>query len=152
MFVAHSKNRRPKKSDAAIADVLREVSADKLHAYVDMLAFPRHYVAEKKANTRARDLLLKGLHSFGYAPLRLQGSNSRSGGVILKKPRRAKNLKRRGRRERRDDTFLFFLRVSANSAFDLLLVAARARRVLSVAVFFESDLKQAPHDFVSCLP
>ena len=73
MIVAHSTHRRPKKPDAAIADILSEVSADKLHAYVDMLAFPRHYVAEHKANTRARDLLLKCLDGFGYAPLRLQG-------------------------------------------------------------------------------
>lgn len=72
MLVAHSKNRRPKATNATIADTLRSVSADKLHAYVDVLAFPRHYVAERKANVRARDLLLRLLRSFGYAP-RLQG-------------------------------------------------------------------------------
>jgi Zn-dependent M28 family amino/carboxypeptidase len=73
MLVAHSKNRRPKAADAAIADVLRGVSADKLRAYVDVLAFPRHYVAERKANVHARDLLLRLLQSFGYTP-QLQGS------------------------------------------------------------------------------
>ncbi len=73
MFVAHSKNRRPKATDADIADVLRGVSAEALHAYVDLLAFPRHYVAERKANVHARDLLLRLLRSFGYTP-RLQGA------------------------------------------------------------------------------
>lgn len=73
MLVAHSKNRRPKAIDAAIADVLRGVSADRLYAYVDLLAFPRHYVAERKANVHARDLLLRLLRSFGYTP-HLQGS------------------------------------------------------------------------------
>ena len=68
MKVAHSKNRRLNPSDAAIADVLRGVSQDNLRAYVDLLAFPRHYVAERKANEHARDLLLKVLRSFGYAP------------------------------------------------------------------------------------
>jgi Zn-dependent M28 family amino/carboxypeptidase len=37
-----------------------------------MLAFPRHYVAEKRANRRARDLLLRRARSFGYTPF-LQG-------------------------------------------------------------------------------
>src|SRR5437879_4092469 len=73
MLVAHAKNRRPKKTDAAIADVLRGVSPEKLFAYVDLLAFPRHYVAERPANVHARDLLVKLLRGFGYAP-RLQGS------------------------------------------------------------------------------
>jgi Zn-dependent M28 family amino/carboxypeptidase len=73
MFVASSKNRRPRATDAAIADVLHGVSSEKLRAFVDMLAFPRHYVAEKKANIRARDLLLKLLGNFGYAP-QLQGT------------------------------------------------------------------------------
>ena len=73
MFVAHSKNRRSKATNASIADVLRGVSADRLLAYVDMLAFPRHYVAERKANVHARDLLLRLLRSFGYTP-HLQGT------------------------------------------------------------------------------
>jgi Zn-dependent M28 family amino/carboxypeptidase len=38
-----------------------------------MLAFPRHYVAERQANVRARDLLLKLLQTFGYSP-QLQGA------------------------------------------------------------------------------
>jgi Zn-dependent M28 family amino/carboxypeptidase len=74
MLVVHSKNRRPKARDAGIADVLRGVSAERLRAYVDMIAFPRHYVAERKANVRARDLLLKLLHGFGYTSPILQGS------------------------------------------------------------------------------
>jgi Zn-dependent M28 family amino/carboxypeptidase len=73
MLVAHSKNRRSKAIDAAIAGVLRGVSVEKLRSYVDMLAFPRHYVADRKANVRARDLLLRLLRSFGYTP-RLQGA------------------------------------------------------------------------------
>src|SRR5439155_16877997 len=35
--------------------------------------FPRHYVAERKANVHARDILLRLLRSFGYTPL-LQGA------------------------------------------------------------------------------
>ena len=50
-----------------IVDVLREVSPDKLLAYVDLLAFPRHYIAEKQANIHARDLLMRLLAGFGYA-------------------------------------------------------------------------------------
>jgi Zn-dependent M28 family amino/carboxypeptidase len=73
MLPAYSRNRRPKPTDIRLADVLRGVSREKLFAFVDMLAFPRHYVAEKKANVRARDLLLKLLRNFGYAPA-LQGS------------------------------------------------------------------------------
>ncbi len=73
MYVAHSKNRRPKAADASIADVLHGVSSERLFAYVDMLAFPRHYVAERKANVHARDLLLRLLRSFGYTP-HLQGT------------------------------------------------------------------------------
>lgn len=73
MYVAHSKNRSPKTTDANIADVLRGVSTERLHAYVDMLALPRHYVAERKANVHARDLLLRLLRSFGYTP-HLQGT------------------------------------------------------------------------------
>jgi Zn-dependent M28 family amino/carboxypeptidase len=73
MLVAHSKNRRPKATDAAIIDVLRGVSSDRLFAFVDMLAFGRHCLAERNANDRARDLLLKLLGNFGYTPL-LQGT------------------------------------------------------------------------------
>jgi Zn-dependent M28 family amino/carboxypeptidase len=73
MRVAHSKHRRPKSPDAAIADILRGVSPERLRAYLDLVAFPRHFVAEKSANVRARDLLLGLLRSFGYVP-RLQGT------------------------------------------------------------------------------
>ncbi len=73
MLVAHSKNRRPQPTDAAVANVLSAVSPDNLFAYVDVLAFPRHYLAEKQANLHARDLLLRMLEGFGYAPV-LQGS------------------------------------------------------------------------------
>jgi Zn-dependent M28 family amino/carboxypeptidase len=38
-----------------------------------MLSFPRHYVAERQANVRARDMLLRLLHDFGYT-LHLVGS------------------------------------------------------------------------------
>jgi Zn-dependent M28 family amino/carboxypeptidase len=73
MRVAQSKNRRPKATDAGMADVVRGVSSERLRAYVDLLAFPRHYVAERKANVHARDLLLRLLRSFGYTP-HLQGT------------------------------------------------------------------------------
>ena len=54
--------------------MLRDVSAERLRAYVEMIAFPRHYLAERRANVRARDLLLKLLHGFGYPSPVLQGS------------------------------------------------------------------------------
>jgi hypothetical protein len=41
---------------------------------VDVLAFPRHYVAERAANVHARDLLLRLLHGFGYQGMQLWGS------------------------------------------------------------------------------
>jgi Zn-dependent M28 family amino/carboxypeptidase len=73
MLVIRSEKRRPRHPDAAIADLLPQVSPQRLYNYVDMLSFPRHYVAEHEANVRARDLLLKLLHGFGYSPV-LQGS------------------------------------------------------------------------------
>jgi hypothetical protein len=73
MLVARSHNRRPAKTNAALADLLQGVSAAKLRDYVELLAFPRHYVVERKANVRARDLLLRLLRNFGYAPV-LQGA------------------------------------------------------------------------------
>ncbi len=42
-----SSNVRPKMTDSAVAAALRAVSSEKLRAFVDMLAFPRHYVAER---------------------------------------------------------------------------------------------------------
>jgi Zn-dependent M28 family amino/carboxypeptidase len=68
MLVVHSKNRRPKKTDADVASVLRGVSAARLREFVELIAFPRHYVAERRANVRARDLLVAQLRDFGYAP------------------------------------------------------------------------------------
>jgi peptidase M28-like protein len=72
MKVAHSRNRVPIARDAKVAKVLREVSSENLRAIVEMLAFPRHYTREKRANRKARDLLLKHARSLGYAPS-LQG-------------------------------------------------------------------------------
>ena len=66
MQVVQSKKRRPERVDADIAGVLQGVSRDNFRAYVESLAFPRHYVAEHAANVRARDLLLQRLDSFGY--------------------------------------------------------------------------------------
>jgi Zn-dependent M28 family amino/carboxypeptidase len=73
MRVVRSDKRKPKKTDASVADALRCVSQDNLRKYVEMLAFPRHYVAEREANTRARNFLVSLLKTFGYAPV-LQGT------------------------------------------------------------------------------
>lgn len=73
MLVAHSRNAHPSTPDRAIADILAAVSPDNLFAYVEMLSFPRHYVAERSANIRARDLLVQSLTNFGYTPT-LQGA------------------------------------------------------------------------------
>jgi Zn-dependent M28 family amino/carboxypeptidase len=72
MKVAHSLNREPIVRNVKIARALREVSPANLRTLVEMLAFPRHYVREKRANRRARDLLLKHAGSLGYRPS-LQG-------------------------------------------------------------------------------
>lgn len=83
MIVIHSKNRRARPTDDAVASALSEVSSDALRSYVDLLSFPRHYILERRANLRARDLLLELLRRFGYEP-RLQGNYDnvvvRSGG------------------------------------------------------------------------
>jgi Zn-dependent M28 family amino/carboxypeptidase len=73
MLLANSKHRPPTTIDATIADLVRGVSVDRLRDHVEQLAFPRHYVAERQANLRARDLLLGTLRSFGCAPI-LQGN------------------------------------------------------------------------------
>jgi hypothetical protein len=73
MRIAHCRDRRPQATDAAIADLLRCVSSARLRGLVEMLAFPRHYEAEKEANVGARDHLLRLLRSFGYKPI-LQGT------------------------------------------------------------------------------
>jgi Peptidase family M28 len=74
MIVAQSKNRKPRATDADIAEALADVSPERLRAYVEMIAFPRHYLAEREANVRARDLLLKLLNGFGYTSPFLQGA------------------------------------------------------------------------------
>jgi hypothetical protein len=73
MKIAHSKNRTPALPEAAVVKILASVSPENLRAHVEMVAFPRHYFAERRANRRARDLLLKVVTSFGYKP-HLQGS------------------------------------------------------------------------------
>jgi Zn-dependent M28 family amino/carboxypeptidase len=73
MKIAHARNRTPLAHDVRITNILGEVSLPRLRASVEMLAFPRHYFAEHRANRRARDLLLKQARSFGYTPV-LQGS------------------------------------------------------------------------------
>jgi Zn-dependent M28 family amino/carboxypeptidase len=73
MLVVHSKHRTSHPADPALAAVLNGVSTANLRKYVEMLAFPRHYVAERSANLRARNLLLAQLRDFGYT-LMLQGS------------------------------------------------------------------------------
>jgi hypothetical protein len=72
MKVARSTDRAPPARNARIARILREVSPERLRAMVEMLAFPRHYTREKRANRKARDLLLKHARNLGYAPS-LQG-------------------------------------------------------------------------------
>jgi len=73
MRIASSKDRAPGASDPAVTELLAEVSSENLRTFVKMLAFPRHYFAENRANRRARDLLLKLTTSFGYRPF-LHGS------------------------------------------------------------------------------
>jgi Zn-dependent M28 family amino/carboxypeptidase len=72
MKLVHSKNRTPAAADPAIAAVLTQVSSASLRSFVQTLAFPRHYLAQSRANRRARDLLLKITAEFGYQPS-LQG-------------------------------------------------------------------------------
>jgi Zn-dependent M28 family amino/carboxypeptidase len=73
MLVVNSQKRKSTKTDPAIAGVLQRVSSKNLRDYVEMLAFPRHYVLEREANARARDQLVELLRGFGYAPA-LQGA------------------------------------------------------------------------------
>ena len=73
MKVSHSRDRPAKTQDPAIEAILREVSSENLEALVKLLAFPRHYVSNQRANRKARDLLLKHARAMGYAPV-LQGS------------------------------------------------------------------------------
>lgn len=73
MKVAYSNTSTPTVADPAIARILRDVSRENLRAFVEMLAFPRHFFADKRGNRCARDLLLQQTAEFGYAP-RLQGT------------------------------------------------------------------------------
>jgi Zn-dependent M28 family amino/carboxypeptidase len=70
MKVARSTDLAPTARNARIARIVRDVSPDRLRVLVEMLAFPRHYSSEKRANRKARDL--KHGRSLGYAPS-LQG-------------------------------------------------------------------------------
>ncbi len=73
MFVAKSQNRRARRTQPEIIQLLKEVSATNLREFVEMIAFPRHYFAEHRANVKARNLLQKKLVEFGYTPY-LQGN------------------------------------------------------------------------------
>ncbi|MGL4549542.1 MAG: M28 family peptidase [Gemmataceae bacterium] len=73
MLVAHSTARPANPPDDAVTRLLAGVSPAGLRGFVERLAFPRHYEAERRANLRARDLLLDALRGFGYAPT-LQGA------------------------------------------------------------------------------
>lgn len=73
MIIAPSKKRQPDERKAAIADIIQNVSPDRLRQCVELLSFPRHYVVERDANIRARDLLLKQFQQFSYTPV-LQGA------------------------------------------------------------------------------
>jgi Zn-dependent M28 family amino/carboxypeptidase len=73
MLVMHSRNRTADLPDTRVLKALRGVSVENLRRYVEMLAFPRHYVFEREANVRARNLLITQLRDFGYTPL-LQGT------------------------------------------------------------------------------
>ncbi len=68
MKVKHSHGHPPVVADASVAKVLRAVSSKNLRASVEALAFPRHYVRERGANRRARDLLMEHARGLGYAP------------------------------------------------------------------------------------
>jgi hypothetical protein len=80
--IASSKNRARGAPDASVARVLADVSTDQLRAFVEMLAFRRHYFAQNRANRKARDLLLKLVKGFGYEPI-LQGSYDN---IVMKSP------------------------------------------------------------------
>jgi Zn-dependent M28 family amino/carboxypeptidase len=73
VLVVESQRRGRRAIDANVAKALANVSPDNLRRHVEQLSFPRHYEAEHAANIRARDLLLRQLHDFGY-DLLLQGS------------------------------------------------------------------------------
>jgi Zn-dependent M28 family amino/carboxypeptidase len=72
MQVVHSKNRRPSSTNAALLRLLQTVSIRLLKQFVEQIAYPRHYIADRAANLRARDQLVNQLQGFGYTP-KLQG-------------------------------------------------------------------------------
>lgn len=51
---------------------LREISAERLRRTVESLAYPRHFIANRRANREARDWIYEELRSLGYSPT-LQG-------------------------------------------------------------------------------
>lgn len=67
------------RSKAGAADLLaahpavKSVSAARLRSTVEALNYPRHYVAQRKDNERARDWLVDDLRCLGFV-VRLQGS------------------------------------------------------------------------------
>lgn len=73
MLVANSTRRRPRPTDPAVAAALAAVSPAHLRQLVESISYPRHYKAERRANVRARDMLLAHLRTLGYTPT-LQGS------------------------------------------------------------------------------
>jgi Peptidase family M28 len=68
MIVSRSTNRTPEKAVGLPMEILNRVSADDLMRTVEAIAFPRHYVANRKANRRVRDFLRQSLRDFGYEP------------------------------------------------------------------------------------
>lgn len=73
MLVAHSQHRRPGRWDTDLMTLVQSVSSERLRTYVDLLAFPRHYDAEYRANQHARNLLVEFLRGVGFTP-QFQGS------------------------------------------------------------------------------
>ncbi len=72
MRIVHSKNRKSELTQDHSTDSFGHVSQRALREVVERIAFPRHYLAERRANLRARDLLADFLRDMGYAPT-LQG-------------------------------------------------------------------------------
>jgi Zn-dependent M28 family amino/carboxypeptidase len=51
---------------------LREISGERLRRTVESLAYPRHFIANRRANREARDWIYEELRCLGYSPT-LQG-------------------------------------------------------------------------------
>jgi Zn-dependent M28 family amino/carboxypeptidase len=73
MHMIDSRRRRARPTVAEVAHILAEVSAERLRESVERISFPRHYVAQRPANRKARNLLLRYLQDFGFAQVALQG-------------------------------------------------------------------------------